>query len=437
MAKKRRHGKGVYLNKLLNFLEKDRTNLVTAAILILLYIVIRMYFEGALFHREESGEVKLLMYNAFHQITGLFTAFLGGTLIITFLAKEKLRKVVDVMLCGFWLIILGPLIDFYVFHRAEGYRYIEPTESLAKGAGPGLIIQLSIICCLAIAYVLIKSRSVVRALASGVFLLALLGFAAMVPFFLSLFYSPTTMGAGQIFVTLFFFLLSTVFVAIVLDLTNKKILPIFLRKMKVQWLLYFLMIGIAGFTLSGRFVFWESGGFVDEMPYGLLAVFTMLLAAQFALMMGDISLWKRIKKKRIHGIFTRDQYLQFAILLALFSLAFAIQLGMFSTLFCLGFLFMGWVYYSSPIRLADRRFGAFAFGALSSIAFMIGFLATKELSELTMANWVLLGPWVEAYNLPQTAVIVLLSIFIMGCLLHLLLRRLEVSVTKKPGKDIR
>jgi hypothetical protein len=434
MDKKTKPSIGAHLDKLLGILEKNRTNLITATLLVLVYILLRMFFEGTLFHSDESGVVRLSLYNAFHQITGLFTAFLGGALIMTYLSKENVRKVVNAMLWGFWLVALGPIFDFYVFQREEGYQYINLNEALTQGIGVGLIIILSSILILGSAYVLLKSKSVVRAFLSAIFLFALIA-ASFLPLMLSPIYAHLPVEAEHMVITLLFFLISTIFVLSILDLSNKKFLPTLLKKMKVHWMLYFLAVSLAGIALSGRFVLWEYDGLAYNMPYVIVVILAILLAGQSLLMMDDIYKVMKKKRKKIYRTFTKSQYFQSAILLALFACAFCLQLSVYSMLSCLGFILIGWAYYSSPFRLSDTRFGAMFFGVLSILAFSMGLFATKDISELSIANWVIVAPSIELNALPQTMIFVMVLIFFTGFIVHLLLGRGKTLTTKKSGRS--
>lgn len=430
------------INKIIHILEKDRTNLITAPLLILAYILVRMYFEGTFFHsgpfwfNDEyfTGKVQLILYNAYHQIFGLFTVFTGGALIMTYFSKEKARKVVNAMLCGFWLIIPAPLIDHYVFHRVSGYQYIELGEPLLLGAGFGLLIQLTIILLLAFLYVFIKCVKIyqiekmrtrvgigfLRGIVAALFLLLLMVSAAIaIPFLGELLKMFFDQYAAQVVSSLVFFCLSVFFVSFLIDISNKKILPTLVRNLKTYQLLYLSIVAVVGIVLAGRFLFKNSHVYTEEIPYTVLVLFTITFGWQFALMMEDISKTKD-KNKKIHKVFTIIQYKQCAILLAIISFGFSIQLGVVSMLLTLTFIAIAWVYFSKLLTLKNKIITPIVFGLESLLAFLIGYCTMNDLTYFILGNWVLIVPTLTTFTMSQIAVSVGIGIFIIGIIISII-----------------
>lgn len=416
-------------NKFIQFIEKDRANPITMALLILIYIIIRICLEAALFNKISftfngqyfENRVQLLLYNVYHQMLGFVAVFAGGMLIMTFFSKEKIRKVINLLSCTLWVILLGPLIDYYLLGRTTPYGYFIPGESFFDAVGFGLFIQLWVISILGFFYIFIKTKSFKNAGLGFSSLWVMMCSVGAVTFLIfscnTNSSSPSDLIAGQIIGSLFYFLVFVLFIFLIIDISNKKLLPAFFRNIRFIPLLYFVIISILGTAIAKRFLFSSSGVYIGDVHYLILVILTTIFGWQFGSMLNDVSI---TKKEKIHNVFARSSYTQFAFLSAIISFGFSIELGAVSMLLTLAFIVLSWAYFSKPLRLKERLFAPIAMGLLSFLVFLIGFYATNHLHAFEIGDFVLMTPHPSSYTISQTAMIVGCGVFIFSIVISIL-----------------
>lgn len=131
-----------------------------------LWALLRMTLESALLSREG-----LSFYMFLHGISTFIFTYLSGTIFISLFCGERMEKVMRISSFGFFLLIIPPLIDGPIFHRAMIYKYADPYRpdlpscrifeflfSFNDGfcAGPGIRIEMWLIFLLVSLYIFTK-----------------------------------------------------------------------------------------------------------------------------------------------------------------------------------------------------------------------------------------------------------------------------------------
>lgn len=159
---------------LIDFLEKDRFTVTTAFIYLIVLGVLRSVAESLIFQYPVFSLYLVAQHTAFN-----FPVLILGVLVIKLATDAPLRKVFNVVLLGFWIVVLPPYIDYFFFglsgnelsylygYYAEGLTfidklaYISPTHTLLnQGLSPGLRIMLFSIVALSTVYIAAKMRVV-------------------------------------------------------------------------------------------------------------------------------------------------------------------------------------------------------------------------------------------------------------------------------------
>jgi len=138
-------------------------------------------------------------------------------------------------------------------------------------------------------------------------------------------------------------------------------------------------------------------------------------------MLNDVS---TTNKEKIHSVFARSSYTQFAFLSAIISIGFSIELGAASMLLTLTFIVLLWAYFSKPLRLKESSFAPIVIGILSFLVFLIGFYATNHLQAFEIGDFVLMTPHPSSYMISQTAMIVGCGVFIFSIVISILKKKL-------------
>ena len=437
------------INNIFQIIEKNRFNIVTGSLFLIVIVLIRGYFEMDLLNKNPlTGEIFVgSLYYLYHVTAFYFTVFLAGVLIISFFSKEKPRKVANIVLLMFWVIVPAPIIDHFIFGRQIPYRYILPekfvenllTFLLGSRIPPGLLMQLYAIIFLGAFYVLIKSLKTVkpmriwkriggasiRAGLTTISLLFVITTLTTLPLLIvnaleQVGYPYEQFGSQHhIFLFIFFLLLAIVLAAILVDMSNKKILPLLLKNLRVFRTLHFALMGIIGIIAAGSLIFFQniSKGtiYIDDLPFIILCLLVPPLLYQFAGLINDIydiEIDKTVRKKSalITGILTKSQYLHLAILVAVISFVISILLGHIPMLLTLIYIFFAYAYSVPPLRLRNSLFSSSIIGLWSVLAFLMGYFTTNHVEPVFIGNYEFWVPFTTV-NLTSNAIVIALMIF--------------------------
>ncbi len=96
------------LNRLIAFFEKDRFNLITAFIFMIIIGVVRSVAESLIFEYPVFSMYLVVQHTAFN-----FPVLVMGALILSMASDTPLRKVYNTILPGFAIVMLPPFIDYF------------------------------------------------------------------------------------------------------------------------------------------------------------------------------------------------------------------------------------------------------------------------------------------------------------------------------------
>lgn len=420
------------IQRTIQFLEKERANLITAPLIVLAILLARIYVESVLFYSTD-GITPFHLYHLLHNVFGLFGMFLGGLLVLAFFSQEKVMKVWNIMLCGFWIEIIPPIIDYYIFGRTEAYDYtLIITEMFGEKAGYGLIIPLLVIGILGMSYIWIKTESVKHVIYSIFALLTVMilgGSAALIPFTML----PFDYATRHVSLAILLFLSDVVIVGILLYISNKEIFRGLLKNLRVWWTIYFTIIGIVGMATMGQILFIYPNMpimYGNDIPYAVLLIITIVFCSQYAFMMGDIyggEKDKTINKKNplTSGILTKKLYIQIAVLMAMISFAFSLTLAFLSTILILAFIGLVTLYNILSLKTRSRFYIPLVVGIESVLIFFTGYFASKHIHIYEFGNYIIGYPTPMSYDVSISAITVGIIIFIIGSAIPLILSKVR------------
>lgn len=420
------------IQRTIQFLEKERANLITAPLVVLAILLTRIYVESILFYSKD-GITPFHLYHLFHNIYGLFGMFLGGLLVLAFFSQEKVMKVWNIMLCGFWIEIVPPIIDYYIFGRTEAYDYtLIITEMFGEKAGYGLLIPLFVIGALGMSYIWMKTESIEHIIYSvfALFVVMIIGgSAALIPFTML----PFDYHTKHASLVILLFLSDVVIMGILLYISNKEIFRGLLRNLRVWRTVYFTIIGIVGMAAMGQILFAYSDTltfYIDDIPYAILLIITIIFCSQYAFMMGDI--YGRENDKPINeknpltsGVLTKKLYLQIAVLMAMISFAFSLTLALLTTLLILTFIGLVTVYNISSLRTKSRFYTPLVIGIESILIFFVGYFASKHIHEYEFGSYIVGYPTPTSYDVSILAITIGIVVFIIGSAIPLILSKVK------------
>jgi hypothetical protein len=108
------------------------------------------------------------LYTYYHHTLFFLVTLAAGILALALWTRTDFVRTARIVAAGYILVILPPLIDRFLFHRAGGYEYAMPADFLrraatfywgAPGAGKGIFIEGVLVVAMALAYAWLKTRS--------------------------------------------------------------------------------------------------------------------------------------------------------------------------------------------------------------------------------------------------------------------------------------
>ena len=403
-------------NRFIESVEKNRFNLISGFIYILVLGLLRTSLEeqlltGALTSQDKFGPTwPFSVYIYAHTIAFYFAVFLIGVTILHILTREKVRKVANVVFCGFWIIIIPPILDVFLFGSTKVYLIPDPNDlsnwlsaalffKIPAGLSTGVHVQFAILYSLCALYVFIKTRSILRALLVIVVLqwTPTLVFGALFLLFIkgSILYpfpGGITIDSFALLCFIYFTSLSILLSTLLVHRTNKKtVLSIFknLRPYRSSLFMMLVFIGVivaSPPTLdSYTFTFLEFEGFLRLA----LSIFSVFFVWQFTVVINDIfdekiDRMSNAQRPLVMGTVTRPQYIGLGIMFGILSIGAAFLVGRIALMVIAAFIISAIVYSCPPLRLRNYLWSTCFIGLWTTSAYLLGFFTVKtSLSALT------------------------------------------------------
>ena len=299
--------------------------------------------------------------------------FLAYVFFISVFSKEKIRKVVNIATIGFLLIVIAPIIDYFIFGRVFTYCYHSP-DNLLKNIltfflyeaciGKGIIIETTIFKILAGLYIYYKTKSVLKPIIAFFFFYILE----------SLFALPALLtGLGSNFevkMSLYYIILNVIFLTLISYRINKKIFFGLIKNSRpLRSLFYVFMVFFGAFLAGIRYA--------DYLFAAMIAIFFIW---QFAVVVNDIydqKIDKLSNKKRplILKILSEKRYMTVAEIFLLFSLLSGIVAGWIPFLIICLCGVLAVLYSVPPVRIRKNIFATTVIGISSVLAFLVGYFS--------------------------------------------------------------
>lgn len=319
-------------------------------------------------------EVRSLARFLHHLSYFLFTLLLG-IFFLSILAKEKPRKVLNIILFFYPLLLLPPLVSYFILGKPEPYGYLSPDEFLNNflifflpltNKLLEFIVEGILMCSLAAIYIFQKTKSVARTLAAFLVIYFILSFLATPSLYIPSEVLTTHEGYSLIYLSLL-----TLTSFLLLWKTSSKKFFSLIKNFRWIKTSHFLLLVLLGSLLVP-----------DKID--LVILLSTILAAfflrQFSIIVNDISdleIDKISNKDRplVKGILGRGEFLDLGLLFLLLSLAYTLLINPLALLLVLFSLLLIFLYSLPPFHLRKTIFSTSVIGISSSLAFIFGYIS--------------------------------------------------------------
>ncbi|HEC81467.1 MAG TPA: hypothetical protein ENI42_03460 [Thermoplasmatales archaeon] len=377
------------MEQVISFFEKERFNLLTLFIWVFMLSAVRMWTEAQLFNYPYKELSYCHVFTYTHLIVFGYTTGVGAILILKLLTKERLVKIVNLSALGGAIILVPPLLDFFVFKRTEPYRYISVNRllemfsshsfDLSEFGGPGLVLELALVIVLTTLYVYVKTRSVVKTFVNFFVFLGFISFMVIPTFnpLLAFWSNARYGGLTQPVLVVYFLLLGVVFLLLLLRVCRKGFVSVAVATLHPLYLVFFVAAAVFGVLVAGHLQFGVSpvyAGNFGTFGIGLFTVFFLWLCFMFLKHVSDVrnGLLNGREGLVSSGFMTVGHVRSVVVILVVAAVTLAVNLSVVEAVLCLVALFFAWFYSLKYVRL--KRFLSSVFlGVEASLMFFIGY----------------------------------------------------------------
>lgn len=411
---------GDLLGSIFSFMEKPRFTILTLFAYLLVISLVRDISEMYLLDREFMISGYPWIYSISHHVAFYFVTFLGLVLLLTAFSGERWDKCTNYLASTYWLIILPPFLDHFVFGLNVNYSYFSPTEFLnyllhfsGERFNPGQTLEILAILGLMVAFVLWNRRkdfiTIGRRPLLFVRLALMLGFAVVAMFFMATpgAYLPVGSEGGvpvfpnfaatryvqfHLFIHSYYLILGVVLLFALGSLAMKDRFRSMVKRTRPAQSFFFLGIATAGMAYG-----WATTGGTEyvlsilERPYwiNLSALFMALTAAyltwQVAAIWNDVSdresdSPQRTDRVLASGLFRSRDFMEASVVLSVVAIYTAYLLSPTSAIMLIAILALSYIYSFPPFRLKNHLLSSILIGAGAALVLMYG--ATVPFSEI-------------------------------------------------------
>ncbi len=362
------------------------------------YFILTFFFVITLrnFLEMFSDKCPILFEFFFHYYIGWTTLALALIILFRLVIKEDIKKISQIVLSCFSIIILAPILDL-ILSLGKGYNiaYMLPelhgsllsrfatffgslNETAQMGATPGIRIEIALILLACFIYFFIKKRDVLKSLIATFLTYSVIFFWFAMPYsvkgFLNIF-NIEYKGPDTV-LTNFLLLLIFIFSVWIFYLYNKKYFVSVLKDIRIFRLLHFELMFILGIALAKVY----SSGSIElnsstlfQIPFIIIAILFAWLFSVFTNNLTDHNIDKISNKDRptVSNAIPFKDYKQLSWIFLVLAVLYSLNVN-FKTLFLI-VLFIGnyFLYSMPPLRLKRVPFFSKIFVSLNSLILVI------------------------------------------------------------------
>jgi 4-hydroxybenzoate polyprenyltransferase len=333
------------------------------------------------------------LYLYYHHAFFFLVTLAAGILVLSLWTRTDIVRTARVVAAGYVLIVLPPLLDRLVFHRAGRYGYAIPRDFLRKavtffwnepGAGKGIFVEIVVLLALAGVYAFLKTTSGWRTAGAALSLYAVFAVGGTPRLFLPLprMSVPGVFESRHILYASVYFALFLALGAAGFVLQRQKLLQAVLRDILSFRSAHFALMAAAG-------VYFNAGIRRHLFPgllYGSIAILLALLVWLVTVLWNnahDLEIDRVTGRGRplVLGWVTPGEYLRLGRALALFGVFTSGLLGAKAFLIVGLSLFCAHAYSAPPLRLRLRLGSNLFIGLGSVLMFYMGYFAWTTIGE--------------------------------------------------------
>lgn len=386
----------VKLLKFIEYLEEKRFNIFTAYLYISAMAIIRKAFEDLFFYKDiYSDYFNLFNLRVFFMEIHFFVAFfILWVLIIKWFSKERLNKVANYLLTFWWITIVAPILNKFVFHNYKPIGFVSPEKILdvlllfklnQEIIFRGVAVEAVFLAGGAVLYVFLKTRSFFRPFLTMISVYLLMWVSLIqtnLPFL--------RQGFG---LDIWFFFIFFIFILVYGYIQNRTLLLNSLKNVKVLEGIHFIAMAFLGLVISRSFD-------LRVEPFGIIQGDLRILSNAIRVLLPVLFVWQytvilhrifnvgnkcintpKMSTELVH--LSEEQYAPLVFLFALLTLMLGMLSGLVPFLLIVLYLSTATIYSVPPLQMKRYIFSSAFIGLWSSLSFLFGYFSGTSDHMLT------------------------------------------------------
>jgi 4-hydroxybenzoate polyprenyltransferase len=400
-------------DRLIAFLEKERLPVIGIFIYVILLALGRDLSEYYLLDANFVNTVHPWIFSIAHHVSFYVVVFLGLVLLLTAFSGRGFRRSLNLVTNIYWLILIPPFLDHFVFGLNESYAYFSWTEFVnaflhfqGRTFHPGQGLEIVAFLFALFAYTIwtqrnnlfyIRERAVTLL---RVFFLVIFTIISMfiiatpgaylpvgntngVPTFP--YFDQTKYFQFHMFLVMYYLMAGLLLVTVIAYMAMRGSFRRQIASMRPFQTLLFGMIVAGGMVVGWRTVDPDLVMSIIQTPYWvnftyvILSIASALLAWQVSTIWNDIAdskfddpskTWRTIAS----GTVDRGTMLQGSIVMMLVALIVAFLMSFPEFLILAGVFALSYLYSFKPVRFKDQMMSPALIGMGAALAFFYGYL---------------------------------------------------------------
>jgi 4-hydroxybenzoate polyprenyltransferase len=436
-------------DRLVLSLERNRLSIIGIFLYVLAVALFRDISEYYLLDQAFVTEPHPWIYSIAHHVAFYFLTFFGLVLLISAFSRRGVRKAANYASAFFWIIILPPYLDHFLFGADENYAYFSPTDFLnyilhfsGSTFHPGQAVEIIVVLFAVVAYVVWVKRQRFGSVGGRAVIIveiALLLFFTLMSLFIMATpgaYLPVGSENGipsfpgfdvtryfqfHLFIFSYYMVLLLGILASLAYLNYPRALRDLATSLRPWQTVMFMGIVAAGIATGWvAFAGPEYIYNILDKPYWvnltfvILSLLSSMLAWLVTTMWNDLSDHaddspERAGRALASGLVGRRELAEVSVVLMGMSLVMGALLSWTHVLLLAIIFLLGAIYSFRPVRFKERILSPLLLGAGAFLAFIYGFTTPLSPIELYQGDPSLVVPssWELLYPTPTVQAIVL------------------------------
>ncbi|MFA5313379.1 MAG: UbiA family prenyltransferase [Methanomassiliicoccales archaeon] len=412
------------VDRLAAFLEKDRLNLWMTFVYVLVIAVIRDLSEYFLLDDAFTSSSHPWIYSISHHVAFFVLVYLGLILILKVFSGAGLKKCINYTNWYYWIILIPPWVDHFLFGQDRNYAYFSWTSFLEAFFGmsgesfhPGQGVEVIVVLFALFAYVFWRHRDELHDMRGRLVLVLRMGsMAAFTVLFMFIIGTPgayipvgsvdglpvfpsfdlTRYYQYHLFIFAYYYTAALLLVLVLSYISLRGRFSEYARALRPFQTVFFASIVTAGVAFGWRSaILADLVGNILTKPYWVNLAFvvptvlTAILAWQIGVLWNDISDRSTDdpgKKGRLlaSGVLDPRSLRDVSVVLTMVVLGVSLLLSVQQFLLMAAVLLLSYAYSCPPFRMKKMLFSPLLMGLGTFLAFLFG--AMTPYSEVSFVS---------------------------------------------------